>query len=447
MSVRRCALWALVCLACIVLLIAPALWNGFPLLQYDTGGYLAPWYEGRLETNRPVAYGLLLIAGRPLEFWPVLVVQSALTVWVLALVLRAHKLGGRPLLLLGIVAALSVFTTLPWLTAILLTDIFAGLSVLALYLLLLRDDALRQGERIGLVLLAAYAAATHSGTLAMLIALTVCAVVIAFIWPKRLPPARLTRAVAALVLGAIIVFASDAAVTKRIGWPPGGFALSFGRMLQDGIVNRYLDDHCPDPSLRLCAYKTVLPRDPDELFWGPRSVFNKLGRFKGMHDEMRRIAIASLEEYPLLQIKSVIAETAEQLHRVRTGAGVVSWVWDTYFTVEKIAPEAVPAMKAARQQHGLLSFDAINLLHMPLAWLAMMLLPAIAWLEWRRAGFTEIATLAVTVTLAILGNAAVFGVLATAHDRYGARIVWLAGLTCMLALAHVLANPAVRDKP
>ena len=68
--------------------------------------------------------------------------QSALTVWVLALTLRAHGLGGRPLLLLGIVAALCLLTTLPWLTAILLTDIFAGLGVLALYLLLLRDETL-----------------------------------------------------------------------------------------------------------------------------------------------------------------------------------------------------------------------------------------------------------------------------------------------------------------
>lgn len=30
------------------ILLAPALWNGFPLLQYDTGGYLARWFEGYL---------------------------------------------------------------------------------------------------------------------------------------------------------------------------------------------------------------------------------------------------------------------------------------------------------------------------------------------------------------------------------------------------------------
>ena len=32
--------------ASFALLLAPALWNSYPLLQYDTGGYLARWYEG-----------------------------------------------------------------------------------------------------------------------------------------------------------------------------------------------------------------------------------------------------------------------------------------------------------------------------------------------------------------------------------------------------------------
>ena len=143
MPYRRRALWALVSLCCVALLIAPALWNGFPLLQYDTGGYLAPWYEGRLGSAARCPMACMLAAGRHPDFWPVLLVQSALTVWVLALTLRAHGLGGRPLLLLAIVAALCLLTTLPWLTAILLTDIFAGLGVLALYLLLLRDETLQ----------------------------------------------------------------------------------------------------------------------------------------------------------------------------------------------------------------------------------------------------------------------------------------------------------------
>ena len=39
------------------LMLAPAIWNGYPLLQYDTGGYLARWYEGYLVINRFICRG------------------------------------------------------------------------------------------------------------------------------------------------------------------------------------------------------------------------------------------------------------------------------------------------------------------------------------------------------------------------------------------------------
>lgn len=51
------ALVWIVAIAIPLLLIAHALWNGYPLLQYDTGGYLARWYERYLVPRRSTAYG------------------------------------------------------------------------------------------------------------------------------------------------------------------------------------------------------------------------------------------------------------------------------------------------------------------------------------------------------------------------------------------------------
>jgi hypothetical protein len=438
MDTRERALWAatwvITWVGSVAILIAPAVWNGFPLLQYDTGGYLAPWFEGILEINRSVPYGLILVLGHWPDFWPVLVIQSLLTIWVLALTLRALGYGGRPLLLLGLIVALSLFTTLPWLTAILLTDIFAGLSVLALYLLLLRDETLSTAERYALVFLVAVSAATHSGTMVMLLGLLACATIVWLVDSARIPYARLLRVTAALLIGTAMVLATNWAVTKKLMWTPGGYALSFGRMLEDGIVKRYLDDHCPDATLKMCSCKDAIPKDADDYFWGAGSCFNKFDRFEGMRAEMKRIALESLAEYPLAQIKSVVTETLKQLVLVETGAGVVDSVDNTYDTIKFYAPEAVPAMKGALQQRNLLSFDAINRFQVPLAWLTLALLPVIIVVGFRRAGFADIGQFAAAMALAIFGNAAVFGLLATAHNRYGARIVWLAALAVALAL-------------
>lgn len=451
MERRERALWALAIAASVLILIAPAIWNGFPLLQYDTGGYLARWYEGTLVPSRAVVYGLILTLGVPLSFWPVLLLQSALTVWVVALILRAHGLGQRPWLMLGVIAALSAFTTLPFLTAILLTDIFCGLGVLALYLLLMRSDTLSRTERIGLIVLVAVSTATHSATIAVLIALIAAACVLRFVDRERMPTANLGNAAIALILGAVMTLGANYIVAKRLAWTPGGFALSFGRMLQDGIVNKYLDEHCPDPTLRLCEYKDALPNDADVWFWGS-PLFDKLGRFAGLGKEMERIALESLAAYPLLQAKTAAIATARQLVDVRTGEGVVPWVWHTYFIIHDYAPQLEPAMKAARQQRGEISFTAINRVQLPLALIAMALLPVIVLLAWRKKLPTDIGELAAVCALALLANAFICGALSNPHDRYGARIVWLAAFATGLALVRLyeqrqatLASAETRD--
>ena len=54
MPLRDRARWALAAVLSMALLSAPAVWNRFPLLQYDTGGYLARWYEPYLVPSRAV---------------------------------------------------------------------------------------------------------------------------------------------------------------------------------------------------------------------------------------------------------------------------------------------------------------------------------------------------------------------------------------------------------
>jgi hypothetical protein len=436
---RHRAIWALAVFLSLAVLMAPAIWNGFPLLQYDTGGYLARWYEGYLVPSRAVVYGLILFAGVPLSFWPVLLLQSALTVWVVALTLRAHRLGKRPLLVLGVVTLLSVFTTLPWLTAILLTDIFCGLGVIALYLLLMRGNTLFPAERAALIALIAVAVATHSATLAVLMALTAAAMPVWLVDRSRIPLTALGHGLLALILGAALVFAADLVVAKRLAWTPGGFALSFGRMLQDGIVSRYLDDHCPDTALQLCTYKDQLPYDADIWFWGS-PLFDRLGRFDGLGKEMEKIALGSLVEYPGMQIATAAADTAKQLIEVHTGEGVVKWVWHTYFIIQHYTPQLLPAMWAARQQKGEISFAGINAAQYPLGLIAMALLPVIVLLSARKALSPTAGEIAAAIVLTMLANAFVCGALSNPHDRYGARVVWLAAFAVILAAVEFAAR-------
>jgi len=413
------------------MLLAPALWNGFPLLQFDTGGYFARWHEGKLEESRSTVYGSFLQLLSWPNFWPVVVAQTLFTVWILSLLLRSHGLSERARVLPITVAALSILTALPWLTSQLITDILSGLAVLALYLVVARGYTLTSWERPALMAFIAFAAATHNATLAVLMLLVAAGLVIALFDRKLVPLAGVGRGAGALMLAAALLVTTNYAVAGRLAWTPGGIALLFGRMLNEGIAQRFLAEHCPDPRFKLCDHLSELPNDADVFFWG-EGVFDRLGRFKGMNAEMATIVLESLADYPWEQLKGAAIATGRQLIMVATGYGVNTEVWHTYGMIETYAPQMLPAMEAAHQQHRDLNFPAINRVHMPVAYLAMLLLLGLIALAARHERLTRMRHLAVTVAFALLANAFVCGALSNPHDRYGARMVWLAVLVVLL---------------
>jgi hypothetical protein len=63
----------------------------------------------------------------------------------------------------------------------------------------------------------------------------------------------------------------------------------------------------------------------------------------------------------------------------------------------------------------------------------------VARASWRRK-FDDLALLAATVAFALLGNAAICGVISGPHDRYGARLVWIAPLVVTLLLCRLYAR-------
>jgi hypothetical protein len=245
-----------------------------------------------------------------------------------------------------------------------------------------------------------------------------------------------------------MLLGANYAVSGRLAWTPGGYGIVFARMLQDGIVARYLDEHCPERHLALCPYRHDLPATADAFLWGD-SAFNKLGRFSGLGEEMRTIVLESLVDYPGMQIKAAVVASAKQLVSAGTGEGVLNTIWHTYGIMERYMPAVVPAMRAARQQHDELRFEAINAVHVPVALATMALLPIFIALGARRRSFSDLGLLAMTALLAILANAVVCGVLSNAHDRYGSRLAWIPVLVTALVLLRqrsVVASSLPRDE-
>ena len=426
--------WMLSSALMVLALTIPALWNGFPLIFPDTGGYLTRPIEGTLELGRSALYGLFLYAGIPFAFWPNVVVQAAMIVWLVVLSLRTLGRGHRPWLALGITAALTVGTSLPWLTGLLLPDVLFPVAVLALYLLAFRADRLATWERVVLACMIAFAIASHMAAAGLCAAMIAALYLLTRIERLALPKPRLTFAACSVAAGIALCPISNWAITGSFALTPGGSSFLFGRLVEDGIVARYLDERCPDAALRLCAYKASLPDEADDWLWDPDSPFRKLGGWQGLEGEQREIILATLARYPLMHATAAAADTMQQLISFQTEVSLANNE-PTLETFADRVPQLFPKLMGARQQNGRINVSALNLVHVPLAALAIAGLACALIFRRRLHVAPELNAFFLTVMLSLCINAAVCALLSHSVDRYQSRLVPLAVFAMALLVA------------
>jgi hypothetical protein len=186
----------------VALLCLPALWNGFPLMFDDVGGYLERWPTGTLGLGRSTVYGLLLWITRWASFLPIVLLQALVATFVVDCALRAFGAGRLPWILPGTVAAIAMTSGAAFFTSKLIPDSWAAPGVLALHLLAWRIDSLSKFETTAMVAIVAIAGASHMATLGVLAGLSALHV-IAWLLRRKLhvTPKGLAVAMAATCSG------------------------------------------------------------------------------------------------------------------------------------------------------------------------------------------------------------------------------------------------------
>jgi hypothetical protein len=427
--------WILAGAAMVLVLLAPTIWNGFPIIFPDTGGYLTAAMVGTPMHGRSALYGLYLAAGVPLNFWPCAVLQCALMAWLFAVTLRVNGLGGRPWLALGIVALLTATTSLPWFAGQLMPDILFAAATLALYLLGYAHERLTRTERFALAATIAIAIPSHMAAAGLMIGVTAALWLLSFIRQLALPAPRPTFAAGAVAAGLLLCLVSNLALIGKFGFTPGGSSFLFGRLLEDGMIDQYIEDKCPDPTLRICEYKDEIPDQADDWLWG-NSAFYKLGGWTGYTEEQGRIIRETLLLYPLEHLITAFVATYEQLISFETEVSIDDNE-PTFLIFAELVPDVVPTMMEARQQNGQLKVAAFNPnLYVPVGALAIIAVAAALLLRRRLDIAPETAALCFTLLLALLANAAICGIFSHPVDRYQSRLVLLAPFVVAVLVAQ-----------
>lgn len=433
----------------LIALAGPAVWNGFAIVFFDTGGYIRRVLDGSLEAGRSVFYGLFLYASSAgwLSFWGPVLVQCAATLWLIHLCLRAHAIGPAgwpPQARAGAMALLlSALTGIAWYSSQLMPDIWMPLLVLSLWLLGFKGYTLSVRERAGVALIALFSLLSHMSGMALaigLVAATAAARLLASrlgwkIQPRVLPPFAIVAA--SLIMMPLV----HLALVGHAGYTPGGSFFLYGRLVQDGLAQRYLADHCPKDGspapYKLCALQSRMPTDANAFLWHEDSPLNDIGGWKGAEPELAALVKATILAYPGTFLTTALQATGEQLLTIGSGDGLTEWHYMTRRVFDRMLPTQQDLeFNAARQQREEISptlFTALNRVHVPAGYLSMIgLLLVVGW--GLRQGRHDLAALALFVALSLLGNAFINGALSNPHDRYQSRMIWLATLVVTMAV-------------
>jgi hypothetical protein len=434
-------------LLCSLLLSVPALVNGYPLVWSDSGTYVGQAITLTGSTLHPPYYSLFLFPLHlRLSLWPIVFAQGIFVSIILYLIVKVIGYK-RPLLFLAaLTAILTLFTSLPWLSSEILTDVFAGLVILVIFMLACTWDRLRTAERWFLVVGLTIMLCFHPTFPALTILVT--GFVSALNLVRRAERIVILRTLmvllgpAWLALLAMVVYSE--ALIHHVAIVPDGPSLVLAKVIADGPGRVYLHEACDaGANYELCAYIDKMPTDEMEFLYSNENPWGKVIRkvgIEGARIEASNIVMNAIRRYPLWQIEQSINNFARQLTMFRgielplcstaDNGEQLTWCLKRFHITEVVSkyfPSEIHQFMTSLQNSNRLPMGFLYSVDEIVVIISAIFCVTMAYRWWWPGGRPEplLSDLLGVIIVGVVSNAAVTGILSEPMDRYGGRVIWL----------------------
>lgn len=438
----------------VLLTVATALMCGGPILFPDSVGYfhagssalghfnqashaaalhgsLSAEEKDGISTARSVYYGIFYVSAfRIGGQWLVLILQAAICGVVLALSLRRLVSAWRvPVFAVALTCAagLSVFC------AAAMPDLFAGLLLLALSMVITYSRCMGRFEYLFWIGIIFTACLFHRGHLAVLIAaLAICACA---------KCSRNRQQIGVLVIVAAIAliahFAVDLVVKDLSGRWPIQTPFLLARFIGDGTAQPYLARNCDTKHYALCRFHYQWPMTENEFLWGDRT-----SSVMGSANAVDRERIA--EEAPSIELGII------KTFPVREGLITIKNIWTQFLDVGVSSYEQGPTLSADRPitaLHGAIArylrrnvaladeFMRAQSFVMSMTYLFSFVSCLSILVLDRSCAERPAYRMVLILLIGLVANAIIFGAISGVFDRYQGRLVWLPALGLVVLLS------------
>ena len=428
--------WAGLVLAGVLLLLWPAIYNGYPLAYSDTGGYLEGGFSLKPLPDRSMAYGLFMrVTSLGVSLWGVVAAQAVLLVYLITRTAQAFVAGIRPLGVLRIIAGVALLTPASWYASLLLMDVFTPILLLSAALFVFGRHP--NWERGLLAALAVASVATHTAN--PVLSLLPLGVSSAVLWWRGRTIPEFKEWGRRLVIMAVLTVCAMAGMMSvnrvafgRFALNPSSHMFMMARLSETPLLKAYLERTCDQEHWAVCKARPELPYESAQYFlWNPAATVASID-WQQATPEYDRIIRDILTEPSGLRFFTwdCLTRGARLLVSLRLTAFDPELAASAAtLSIQRLFPHEAPAYLAARQFNDALGIRA------GLEWIQLVcFLAATGWLVRSLARGLGRAGLQMVVFLCagVIVNAFVMAGLSAVDGRYQARVAWLIVLLALV---------------
>lgn len=432
----------------------PSIINGYPLVYFDTLGYLRVACSMDFEHYfRGIGYPIwLFLTGIQLSGWLPVVAQAAMNAALLCAVAQLVLGNGwrRIWAILTAVLGTALLSAGPMYASWLMADALTSWMFLGLCIWLLGTR--RQSRIVGMLLTIA-SALSHNSHLPILITCALMLGAITFIFHDKVWTCS-RRSILGIILIAALLFPMNWVLGKAVNYGGTRWSLFlFNSFIGKGVIVETLDCYCFNADWDSCKLKQEFvdiskQRDPDWFLWKLDSPIHRLGWTQNSHEPkdilwhafrccLKRIVIGTLtgawkQFWRVDSNKEIYGAAAKKVRA----------------TIAKILPDELAQFEASKQANPIFIYNkSVKTVLIPynergiyvLIYCLGLVLMLVAWRRKQK----RLVTLFLLLQAILISNSFVCSFASTLHGRLQGRIAWLTVFCVLLGiLALVRKEPA-----
>jgi hypothetical protein len=444
---------------CLTVLCSVSIWNGYPLLFFDSSYYLHQAVDLWETREKAASYSLLLkLTIWSGSLWTLVFFQGAILLYALASTRHAIGLPYRGLSLLICTILCVTLTSLPWLCAYILADIFTATLYLSFVgLVLVKPNRLSKTRLFLLSMIFVLSCMMHNGHPPLILFL------LALLWSAQIRPIgnwlkdtflyirpeALHRLTLLYALSLALMVLVNAQLSNDVFISRGAKTILVNRLIEDRIVPRLLREHCTSNNYILCGHQNELKDDRGHFLFAADSPIHKLGDIILIEKELGPLIVDSLVYYPWEHARAFARQFWHQLQLVSLANFTIYFPPEHSISrdITQHFKDDVNYYQTSLQFMKSGNYPLLAKFHRLVFWIGISLIP-VCFFKTRIKDAKRL--LLFTMAIVAIDNA-LTAFVSHAEERYASRLAWATTFALIVSLelarGHSPASPKLRADP